>query len=397
MVLKKALIVFIVILMFIANIIAKDIDYWTCSMHPEIRASEKGNCPKCGMFLEPVYLEAKTPVKKSQAEHKEIREEKTKTAPLAKAKDEIDYWTCSMHPSVHKDKAGKCPICGMDLIPLYKSDQGLIVMDERTKTRIGIISQKAELMLLKKQIKIPGRAFSDNDLYMAEQEYLSSGTRPEFQSGAKLKLNLFGFDDNDIKTLESQKDPDKSLISPGEYIWVSADIYENDLKNINRGLDVILTTSAYPEDKFTGKIMYIEPSLDKMTRTAKARIKVKNTDSKLKFEMFTDIEAHIQLPWKITVPSPAVINTGKRTLVYVEVSPGKYKMQEVTVGETAENYTQVLTGLKTGQMVVVQGNFLLDSQSTLQGGQSLQYDSATEIKEEKKGEIKEAPAPQHKH
>jgi membrane fusion protein, copper/silver efflux system len=78
-----------------------DIDYWTCSMHPFVKQDGPGKCPVCGMDL--------TPVKKQQAQSAQTTDN-----------DEISYWTCSMHPFVKQDGPGKCPVCGMDLIPVKK-------------------------------------------------------------------------------------------------------------------------------------------------------------------------------------------------------------------------------------------------------------------------------------
>jgi len=344
--------------------------YWTCPMHPQVHSEEPGKCPLCGMDL--------------------VQVEKMKEEKPEEAEEEIDYWTCSMHTQVKKDGPGKCPICGMDLIPLYKREQGVLRLDERTRTLLGIISQKAEYMVLRKIIKLPGRTMADNELYLAQQEYLSSLSRPDLLESARLRLLLFGLDDEDMKVLAEQSAQDKSLIYPGEEIWAVIDVYEADLKNVKKGMQVSMTTPAYPGEYFRGKIAVIEPSVDKMTRTAKARIKVKNPQSKLKFEMYMDVEIPVVLERALAVPAAAVIDTGKRRLVYVEETPGKYRMREVESGIEAENYTQIYSGLKEDEVVVVKGNFFLDSQTTLSGGQALLYDAATEIKGEE-------TKPAHKH
>ena len=389
---------------FIAAIVAaeeKTIEYFTCSMHPEVKAALPGDCPKCGMKLIPKYKAAekkKDKISKDEGKKEDASKnlKKNPEKPV-KAGDEVDYWTCSMHPSVHKDEPGKCPICGMTLIPVYKGDGGMIVIDERTRTLSGIISQKAENMTLYKTVNLPGRVVSDNELYLSEQEYLSSMENAKLKEGSRLRLSLFGFEEADIKNLEKEAMPDKTLIYPGEEAWVFADIYESDLKNVKRGINVELTVPAFPGEKFTGRIIAVEPMLDKMTRSAKARIKIKNPGGKLKFEMYADIVIKLELSSAVAVPTAAVINTGKRTLVYIEDSPGRFRMQEVTIGQEAESYTLVLSGLKEGDMVVVQGNFLLDSQSTLERGKSLQYEGSEDIKDNKKPAGKEKMPAGHRH
>jgi len=82
-----------------------------------------------------------------------------------------------------------------------------------------------------------------------------------------------------------------------------------------------------------------------------------------------------------------LIDTGTRKVVYLDLGNGRYKIQQIKTGFEADGYFQVLSGLKEGDMVVTDGNFLLDSQSTLTGGQSLLYGAAEEVKDK----------PKHKH
>jgi YHS domain-containing protein len=75
--------------------------YWTCSMHPQIKLADSGKCPLCGMDMMPAYKEKQV-----------VAPEEAKTAPL--------FWTCSMHAKVKLQGPGKCPICAMNVIPVYK-------------------------------------------------------------------------------------------------------------------------------------------------------------------------------------------------------------------------------------------------------------------------------------
>ncbi|HHT9107960.1 MAG TPA: efflux RND transporter periplasmic adaptor subunit [Candidatus Wunengus sp. YC63] len=99
----------------------KKVLYWTCPMHPSVKMDKSGKCPICGMPLVPVYengteiKEEGTVTAKAKEELKEAKEVKEK---------KILYWTCGMHPSVKMDKPGKCPICAMDLIPVYEKGAG---------------------------------------------------------------------------------------------------------------------------------------------------------------------------------------------------------------------------------------------------------------------------------
>lgn len=342
---------------------------------------------------------------------------------------QILYWTCSMHPQVRSDKPGKCPICGMNLIPIYKGEEDKIVVDEKTKETIGIKSQMVKKTYLTKTVRLPAKVAYDNDLYLAQQEYLSAlrtysaltlsevevssyqnlkkigdldadqknRVRDTLES-AKFRLSLLGYTEDDIRELEQFLQPDKNLIYPGKNVWMHAEIYEYDLSMVKPGQNVTATTPAYPSEKFTGTVRFIEPVLNPQTRSARARIVFDNPEGKLKLEMYADLEIKVSLGKYLSVPETALIDTGTRKIVYLDLGEGRYKMKEVQTGFSTEGYVQILNGLKEGDMVVTDGNFMLDSQSTLTGGQSLLYGGAEEIKEKKsKSATGSAQGGEHKH
>lgn len=319
--------------------------------------------------------------------------------------NEVLYWSCSMHPQVRQNKPGRCPICGMELIPVYKTDEGEIIIDQKTSEVVGIKSQPVKKIFLTKTIRLPGKVAYDNELYLAQQEYLSSfhnlhrikgsdeiqeNRIKETLEAAKYRLSFLGYTEKDIEELEQISQPDKNLIYPADKVWVHAEIYEYDLALVKPGLRVVATTPAYPSEKFYGIIKFVEPVLNPQTRSVKARVEVDNPHRKLKLEMYVDLELKIDLGKTVAIPETALIDTGTRKIVYLDLGNGRYKMQEVKTGFEADGYVQILSGLKEGDMVVTDGNFMLDSQSTLTGGQSLLYGAAEEIKEKPK-EIK------HKH
>ncbi|MBU2567993.1 MAG: efflux RND transporter periplasmic adaptor subunit [Elusimicrobia bacterium] len=312
------------------------------------------------------------------------------------AGDEINYWTCSMHPQVRADKPGKCPICAMELIPVYKGDEGMISVDDQKKKTLGIKSRPAEKMHLIKMIRLAASVSYDNELYLAQQEYLSGFKNwqkvrdeesaqkarvKDTMDAAKFRLNLLGYTDGDIIKLGGMDGADKNLIYPGKNVWLLAEVYEQDLNVVMPGQKVNVITSAYPSKNFPGVVRFVEPSLNPQTRSARARVEVENSDNLLKLEMYAVVEIKLALGSHLAIPENALIDTGVRKIVYLDLQKGSYKMQEIITGFSAEGFVQVLGGLKPGDMVVTDGNFLIDSQSTLTGGQSILYGGAEEVKE----------------
>ncbi len=324
---------------------------------------------------------------------------------------EVLYWTCSMHPQFRSAHPGKCPICAMSLIPIYKGEEDKIIVDEKIAKILGIKSAEANVMHLTKTVRLPGKVAYDNDLYLAQQEFISSYNNlqklsdaaaeqkkriKEIFDAAKFRLSLLGYLTKDIEELKNAVEPDRNLIFPGEKVWVHADAYEYDLTAVKPGQKVSLTTAAYPGKTFYGVLRFIEPSLNPQTRSAKARIEADNFQNLLKLELYVDIEIKISLGRHLAVPQTSLIDTGTRKLVYIDLGKGRFAMREVVPGLDADGYIRILSGLKAGENVVTDGNFMLDSQSTLTGGQSLLYGGAEEIKSEKDAVLKPKKT-EHRH
>ncbi|MDI6757067.1 MAG: efflux RND transporter periplasmic adaptor subunit [Endomicrobiia bacterium] len=329
-------------------------------------------------------------------------------------------WTCSMHPEVRRSGPGKCPICGMALIKVDAAPSGGITVPEETAKAAGIRTQKAARRVLVSKIRLPARISHDDELYTTQVEYLSAvKTSPPDASqeergtplarnvrAAELKLRLLGYDASDLKSLASQGAPDESLIYPGEKIWVIADVFESDLASVKGGLKVRVTPHG-DTTVFDGFVKFVESNVNRNTRTAKARIEARAPSGKQAppHETYADAEIEVRSGNLLAIPLISVIDTGKRKLVYVRQSPTSYIAREIVAGEALGDYIQVKSGLREGDEVVVEGNFMLDSQSTLGGGHSLKWGAAQEMGDKEKSpttkpvkkEKSQDVAPVHRH
>ncbi len=137
------------------------------------------------------------------------------------------------------------------------------------------------------------------------------------------------------------------------------------------------------------------------TRGVRARVQIENPEGKLKPNMYGDAFIHIDLGEKLALPKEAVLDTGLRKIVYIDLGKGQFKAQEVELGPEAvavadgqeSKFFPVIKGLSENEIVVTTGNFLIDSQSQLTGGMSALWGGATEIKQEGESEVKT----QHQH
>jgi membrane fusion protein, copper/silver efflux system len=148
-------------------------------------------------------------------------------------------------------------------------------------------------------------------------------------------------------------------------VWLYADIYEYELPLIRLGQEASIQLSYVPGEIFRGRAIYIYPSLNPETRTAKVRFEFQNPHEKLKPEMYANVEIKVRLGQKLVVPEGAIINTGVRQIAIIDKGNGYFAPREVKVGSNADGYYEVISGLKAGERVVTSATFLVDSESNL--------------------------------
>ena len=266
------------------------------------------------------------------------------------------------------------------------------------------------------------------ELVATEREYLLSvenrralsGATPEtiraadeLVSASRDRLRLWGIGPEQIAALERTRQPELALTyrSPitgtvmqksaleGQYVtegtelylladlstvWLMAQVYEYELGRLRIGQTAQVTVSAIPGKTLLGRIAFIEPVLDRETRSARVRIALPNPGGILKPGMFADARLEIPATPSLVIPKSALIDTGARRLVYVEVSPNTFAARNVKTGETSDDRIAVLEGLSEGDRVVASAAFFVDSQAQLSGGAAVQYSGALDVKEKPK-------------
>jgi len=150
-------------------------------------------------------------------------------------------------------------------------------------------------------------------------------------------------------------------------VWVVADVFEQDIAQVKLGATAQVRIDAYPDKTFTGKLTYVYPTLKAETRTVPVRVELSNPGLLLKPGMFAQVEVATgaKAP-ALTVPTSAVIDSGKRQVVLVSQGQGRFAPREVQLGARSDRYLEVRSGLQAGEEVVVAANFLIDAESNLQ-------------------------------
>lgn len=312
----------------------------------------------------------------------------------------------------------------VSLKPLLKTIRtvGRIEYDER---RLATVNTKIEGWLEKLHVDYTGRYVRKGEplaeiyspeLVATQQEFLnvikwakqSKGVKEEsigsmltkdaetIYEAARQRLGLWDITESQIKKIEETGKPVRTLtvyspvsgyvvqknalqgmrVMPGEKlfdvadlstVWIISDIYEYELPLIKNGQPANITLSYFPGKEFRSKIEYVYPTLSADTRTAKVRFTIANPGGQLKPQMFTNVEIKINLGRRLAVPDEAVIDTGRRQMVYVDKGDGYFEPREVVTGVKAEGMVEILKGLEAGEKVASSGNFLIDSEARLKG------------------------------
>jgi Cu(I)/Ag(I) efflux system membrane fusion protein len=261
----------------------------------------------------------------------------------------------------------------------------------------------------------PLATFYSPMLLAAEREYVAL-RRPQPKDGSTSpaadqtrmldataqRLKRYGLNDTQLEALgrKSESDIHSELLAPmsgtvvarwvyeGQYVkegeklfeladfstmWFLFDAYERDLAWIRQGQKVEVTTPAVPGKSFAGSVVFIDPNLKEMTRSAKVRVELANplieTNGVKRRELFhklyADAVVQVETPEVLLVPRVTVLSPGAVPVVYVDKGGGAYEQRKLRLGRAGDDDYEVLDGLAEGERVVTQGNMLIDAQAQL--------------------------------
>ncbi len=364
------------------------IKYWRAPMDPTYISDKPGKSPM-GMDLVPVY------------------------------EDEIEAGAISIDP-ITVQNMGLCTasVKTGNLTRILRT-VGYIDYDEK---KLYIINTKISGWIEKLYVNTTGEVVEKGqplleiyspDLVSTQEEYLSAlknygalkdSPYEEAQKGAlellnstRKRLEYWDIDQSQIENLEQNGEIKKTLtlcspatgvvlhknavdgahvnagsdlfrIADLSSVWVLAHIYEYELPYVKLGQKAKMSLSYIPGESFEGKVTYIYPYLEQKTRDVKIRLEFPNPGHELKPEMYADVVIESKLSGqRILIPEEAVIRSGKREIVFVDMGEGKYAPREITAGVNGEgNVVEVKKGLMSGEIIVVSGQFMLDSESKTQ-------------------------------
>lgn len=256
------------------------------------------------------------------------------------------------------NETGKHVKAGEPLFQVYSPQLLRALIDDKTGAFPGQINAEQRLKIL----DIPQSVI---DAARKAKQVASSFDYPSPASGVVMeKMVVEGM-------MMKMGEPLYRLADLGS-IWVIADVAEQDLGQVKIGSPAKVNFRALPGETFAGQVTFILHELDAITRTAHVRIEIKNPDHRIKHEMYADvvIESGSGEDTRLAVPTSAVIDSGNRQIVLVDLGEGRFEPRPVKLGLRGDGLIEIQDGLKSGEKVVVSANFLIDAESNLKAALS---------------------------
>ena len=372
------------------SVSTQSLEYYTCPMHPSVISDKPGACPICGMTL----------VKKTKQQETSSNEmDNLKAVTLSPTQRVL----ANIETAPVERTSSARSVSAVGVVSYAEPNQAEV--SARFRGRI----EKLYVNYTGQEVKKGQPLFElhSPDLVSAEQELILAQSGAAITSGndansrqrtleatRELLQIHFGMTEDQIAEIETSKQARMSItfhspihgtvvskeVQEGQYVnegtalyrlidlskvWIYLDVYEKDIRFVKRGTPVSFTSDTYPDERFHGTVTFIAPVINEETRTVRVRIESNNPNGKLKPNMFVQANIYVPFTAKVLVPTSAIINTGKRSVVWVEVKPNVFEPRDVVAGTSSDTKSEILSGLNEGEMVAVSGGFLIDSESAL--------------------------------
>ena len=368
--------------------IANKNERWTCSMHPQILREAPGDCPICGMDLIPAETGADGLLAdqfKLTANAMALANIQTSIVGSGKAEDNMIQLSGKIAENETMNAVQVSYFSG------------------RIETlAIGFIGEEVFKGQLLATIYSP-------ELYAAQQELITAvslkDTQPALYKAVRTKLKLWKLSEDQINKIEMsgkiqenfpiyatvsgtvseklvaegaaiQKGQPLFKIANLDTVWASFDLYENQINRFKKGQEITITTNTASNNFYKSKVDFIDPILNTSTRTVTLRAVLPNKGGMFKPGMFVEGQVKAKNSGTlevITIPSSAILWTGKRSIVYLKptLNVPVFEMLEITLGAKNGATYEVLSGLKNGDEIVTNGTFTVDAAAQLQGKKSM--------------------------
>ena len=403
--------------------------YYVDPMHPAYKSDKPGIAPDCGMTLEPVYADEPAATAgitgqrdilyyrdPQQPEYKADKpglnpETGNTLEPVYAETAPADLPAGTIRISPERQQMIGVKFATVEAGPATRAIRtvGKVSVDE---TRVGHVHTRIEGWIEKVFVNFTGDVVKKGEpmlsIYspemLASQEELLLAARardvmPSLLDAARRRLQLWDLSDDQIEQVLQTGQPIRSItvnapmsgfvternafpnqrvtpdsdlytITDLSRVWIVADVFESDITAIKPGDPAYVIFANGGAPSLAARVNYIQPQVDPATRTLKVRLDAVNPGMRMRPEMFVNVEFGVRTTPQLTVPAGAVLDTGDRQTVFVDLGRGYLQPRQVVVGERLGDRMALVSGVSAGERVVSSGTFLIDSESQLKAAAS---------------------------
>ncbi len=367
----------------------RKIKYWRAPMDPTYISDKPGKSPM-GMDLVPVYEDEAALQSGIRVDANFLQNFAVRTAVAEKGSIPVDIRTIGVLAYNEKH-----------IVSVNTKFEGWI---EKAKVNyVGEPVRRGEVLF---EVYSP-QLVTTQEEYLAALDYvqkLSSGAYPDAVERAKsllkaaeARLHYWDIGEDQISALRQNKKITRTLkilspvsgiltekmgdslegvkVTPGmniykianlSTVWAQIEVYEYQIRQLRLGQTAHITVDAFPGRQWTGRVAYIDPTVNPQTRTLKAYVEIANPHWRLRPQMYANVVIPVPAASGVVrVPEEAVLHSGERNVVIVRKDKGLFEPREVHLGATGGGFQEVRSGLQAGEVVVTSSQFLIDSESNL--------------------------------
>jgi Cu(I)/Ag(I) efflux system membrane fusion protein len=370
------------------------VDHYTCSMHPSVKQAGPGTCPICGMGLIPVAREQQeqgvVTIDEARRQLIGVRTEPVIAGPMRttfRAVGHVTYdesalsdvnlkvrgWITKLYVSETGQRVSKGqPLFTMYSPELYAAEQDFLLGLQGAASAAAEdpaplsrdagppIPRRTDLLARASRQRLHLLGLSD-----AQIEAIARSGKPSEDLPVPSPASGFVIEKDVVEGAAVEPGMRLFRIAALNDVWVEADVYEGDLGHVRTGQNATVTLDYFPGRSYDAKVAYIYPYLDPKNRTGRVRVELANKKLELRPGMYANVELAADAEPKLQVPAAAVVYTGPRRLVFLDLGQGRFEPREIRVGVQANGMYEVLDGLHAGDVVATSGVFLIAAEARI--------------------------------